>query len=121
MRSVLRNVSAVLAGFGIWIAASVIFALISVFVWGNSPDRYLSIAIQCWTGTTAAFAFAITAKEKIAPMLSDRTFVLVLGAIVLPWAAFSMISGVNVDFKAIALAAHGMAIFVVFRYGLTGL
>ena len=111
----LRNASAVITGFGIWVAATATFAVISVWVWGHSPDRYLSIAFQVFMATTVAFLIAGMAKEKIAPMLSGRTFVLMLGTIVLLWVASSMISGVDMDFKAIALAANGAAITIAFR------
>jgi len=111
----LRYFLAVLAGWLIWLVANFIFALISVWIWGHDPDRYFAIALQCWLGSSAAFATATVTREHIAPDMSERTFVVSLACVVLLWAALSMISGIDIDYKAVALAAHAFAALIAYR------
>lgn len=111
----MRNAAAIAAGFAIWIASNMFFAIVSVFIWEHGPDRYASIALQSWIASTAALAVAVVAKGAIAPAYRDTAFIGMLGGLVLVWAASSMLSGVDVDFKAVALAAHAVAVVIAFR------
>jgi hypothetical protein len=105
----MKNVGAIAAGFVIWILTSVVAAFVSIYIWEHSPDRYASVALQSWIGTTLALIIAVLAKERIAPPMSDRTFVVILGGVILLWVAIPLISGFD-DFRMIALAAHALAI-----------
>jgi hypothetical protein len=105
----LKLFSAVAAGFAIWLTANVVFSFISIYVWGDDPDSYLSIALQCWGASAATFAFSVAAKERIVPAASDRGYCIALAAVVLPWAASASLNGVDVGFKLWGLAGHGLA------------
>ena len=106
----IKNVGAVAAGFVIWFITSLVVVLISTFIWEHSPDRYASIALNCWIGTTLGLILAGAAKERISPQMPDRTLIIILGVLILLWVAGGLISGVDVDFKLVGLAAHALAI-----------
>ena len=113
-----KNAGAIVAGFLIWVVVSLTISFISVFIWEHSPDRYASIAFQCWIGTSLALPVAYFVKVRTGSQMMERTFFIVLGGIILLWAATSMISGVDVDFKLVGIAAHALAIGIaVWRSG----
>jgi hypothetical protein len=104
-----RALGAILAGCGIWVVSQLAFVLISLFIWGDSPDSYFATAFRAWAGTCAAFAFALAVYDRIAPSLSARSYAIALSAAVLSWAASSMLSGVDVDYKLVSLFGHTIA------------
>jgi hypothetical protein len=108
-------IAAVAAGLAIWMVANLAAAVASVFVWGHEPDSPFSLAFQCWVASTVAFILAPMVKEKIAPAMAERAFIVALVSVVLLWAASSIPGTPDVALRLAGLAGHALAAIIAIR------
>lgn len=104
---------AVLFGFVIWLASLEFFRFVSSYFWGHG-DSWFSTAARCWVGTSVAMFCAVHVKERVAPPLPERTFVLLLGSCILFATSVATGSGAQIEITS-ALAGHALAIAIAFR------
>jgi positive regulator of sigma E activity len=108
-----RTIASIVCGFLIWLISIFVTTIISVYIWEHSVNSYAANALICWVGTWMAIYIGLEVMRRISPPVSERFYLNTLAIVVLAWAASSMISGVDIDYKIVALLGHGLPFLMV--------